>query len=46
LIERIELFRVCGLVLGGETMLTDLYSSLEGQRTWENDTGIETEKER
>jgi hypothetical protein len=39
LIDRTELFRVGGLVLGGETVVTDLYSSLEGQRAWENDTG-------
>jgi hypothetical protein len=35
-IDRTDLFKVSNLVLGGEAIVTDLYSSLEGQR--ENDT--------
>jgi hypothetical protein len=45
LIDRTDLFKISNLVLGGEAIVTDLYSSLEGQRAWENDRWIETERE-
>jgi hypothetical protein len=32
LIDRTDLFKIGNLALGGEAIVTDLYSSLEGQR--------------
>jgi hypothetical protein len=39
------LFKISNLVLGGETIVMDSYSSLEGQRGWECDTGTQTERD-
>jgi hypothetical protein len=32
LVDRTDLFKISNVVLGGEGIVTDLYSSLEGQR--------------
>jgi hypothetical protein len=37
LVDRTDLFKVSNLVLGGEAIVMDLYSSLEGQRERERE---------
>jgi hypothetical protein len=43
LIDRSDLFKISNLVFGGEAIVMDLYSSLEGQRGRESDGEIERE---
>lgn len=45
LVDRTDLFRAGGLVLGAEMFVMNLHSRLEEQRAWESNRGIETEKE-
>jgi hypothetical protein len=41
LIDRTNLFKISNLVLGGQAIVTDLCSSLEGEREWESDREVE-----